>query len=299
MDKKFTLIMCVSMALVHPSMSIIIECKYDTWNYNILGTIYDCSVENYPRIVTHESAQITRINGEHKSPRSSDDVFGFQAVNKVIRYFPRDLEKFFKNIQAIYIGSSQLEQIHQSDLKPLINLTYFYLWSNNIQVIEDGLFDFNPHLQLIGLDENHIIHIHPNVFDHLHNLRFFWLKNAPCVQQNVHDSKKEVQKVIKMIKSQCISSEFLALDEQFKSLENASKIFDSESFNEKLEVFEQSFLNSKFVSFRPLNYKFEGLKVQRVENLVSRHVDVENRSQKLSLKNIFVTLGILINFLFL
>ena len=130
------LIMCLIMALAHPSMSIIIECKYDRWNYNILGTIYDCSVENYPRIVTHESALITRINGEHKSPRSNDDVFGFQAVNKVIRYFPRDLEKFFKNIQAIYIGSSQLGQIHQSDLKSLTNLIYFYLWSNNIRSSE-------------------------------------------------------------------------------------------------------------------------------------------------------------------
>jgi len=157
---------CLIVALSNPSMSIIIECKYDTWNYNILGNIYDCSVENYPRIVTHESALITRINGQHKSPRSSDDVVGFQAVNKVIGYFPRDLEKFFQNIRAIYIGSSQLGQIHQSDLKPLINLTYFCLWSNNIEVIEEGLFDFNPHLQLLGLDKNKIIHIHPTVFDH-------------------------------------------------------------------------------------------------------------------------------------
>jgi len=209
---------CLIIALSNPSMSIIIECKYDTWNYNILGNIYDCSVENYPRIVTHESALITRINGQHKSPRSSDDVVGFQAVNKVIRYFPRDLEKFFQNIRAIYIGSSQLGQIHQSDLKPLINLTYFYLWSNNIDVIEEGLFDFNPHLQLLGLDENKIIHIHPTVFDHLDNLRYFWLKNMPCVQENVHDSKKEVKRVIKLIKSQCISSEFLTLDEKFKNL---------------------------------------------------------------------------------
>lgn len=152
-------------------------------------------------------------------------------------------------------------------------------------------------MQLVGLDENQIIHIHPNVFDHLDNLRYFWLKNAPCVQQNVHDSKKEVQRVIKLVKSKCTSLEFLALDEQFKAFENASLIFDSETFSEKLEIFKKSFLNSKFLNYRPLNYKFEGLKVQRVENLVSRHFNDDNGGQKMNMGVVLVAVGFIVNIL--
>ena len=115
-----------------------------TWP--VVGNIYYCFVDNNPNILTQESAQIREIRGSHGSSKTNDDVLGFYAVSKTIQYFPQGLEKFFKNLKVIFIGSCQLKEIHQADLKPFANLVIFYLNGNPIEVIEEGFFDFNPNL---------------------------------------------------------------------------------------------------------------------------------------------------------
>jgi len=160
----------------------------------------------------------------------------------------------------IYIQDCQLKEIHQSDLKVFPNLVYFHLSGNKIQVIEEGLFDFNPNLVLVAFLETDLIHVDPSVFDHLNKLRYFWFKLVPCVNQNICDSREKVQEIIKDVKSNCSNSEFLSLENQIRNLKTESKILNSETFNLKLESFEESFNNSKFSKFRPLNYKFQNLK---------------------------------------
>jgi len=190
-------------------------------------------------------------------------VIGFRAYQKTIQFFPKGLEKIFNNLNVIDIESCGLKEIHQSDLKVFPNLLVFVLSGNEIEVIEEGLFDFNPNLELVGFEESKIIHIDPNVFDHLNNLSNFWFFGVPCVDlENIWDSKEEVEEALKVGKSNCSNSEFLSLENQFKNLET----LDSENFNKKVETFEKSFNNSKFSKFRPLNYKFRDLKY--VRNLI-------------------------------
>jgi len=161
----------------------------------------------------------------------------------------------------IVISICQLKEIHQSDLKVFPNLVYFDLTFNEIEVIEAGLFDFNPNLEYIIFYESKIIHIDPNVFDHLNKLKYFWFRPVPCVHENIYNSREEVLEVLKVVKSNCSNSEFLSLENQIKNLEIESKTLNSEAFNTKLETFEKSFKNSKFLNFRPLSYKFQNLKL--------------------------------------
>jgi len=219
-----------------------------------------CELNNNPNIITEESAEIIRISGTHKSVETNNHVLGFSAQSKTIQFCPKGLEKIFKNIKVINIYNCQLKEILQSDLKVFLNLVYFYLFNNEIEVIEEGLFDFNPNLELIWLYESKIIHIDPNVFDHLTKLRYLYLSFVPCINQDVDDSKEKVQEVLKVIKSNCSNSEFLSLENQIKNLEIESKTLNSEDFDTKFEIFEKSFKNSKFLKFRPLNYKFQNLK---------------------------------------
>ena len=188
-------------------------------------------------------------------------MVGIYAPHKTLKYFPQGLHKFFKNLKLIFIQSCQLGEIHQSDLKYFTDLVYFELVFNGIEVIEEGLFDFNPNLELVRFYESKIIHIDPNVFDHLDKLRTFWFYYVPCIKQDIYDSKEGVKDAIKIVKSKCVNSDFLELDEKIKNLQTQSRTLTFEVFSEKLASFEKVLKNSKLSKFRSLKRKFEDLKI--------------------------------------
>jgi len=203
------------------------------------------------------------------SSKSNDDVIGLEVTNKKIHYFPQGLEKFFKNLKLIWINGANLKEIHQSDLKPFPNLVFFYLPNNYIEVLEEGLFDYNPNLEALGFDGSKVSHIDSNVFDKLDKLSYFWSGSNACISKYVFGSKQEVKGAITLAKSQCISSEFTSLDEKVKTLENELKTLSSEAFMAKLTIFEETFKSSKFSKFRPLKNKFEDLKALTIINSIT------------------------------
>ena len=153
-----------------------------------------------------------------------------------------------------------MEEIHQSDLKPFMLLSHFYITWNLIEIIEEGLFDYNPNLEWIGFTGSNIIHIDPNVFDNLKKLKTFWLETVPCVKKKVDNSYEKVKEVIVVVKRQCRNSEFMEIEDKIENLKSESKSLNAEEFKEKLELFEKSFITLKFSKYRPLNHKFESLK---------------------------------------
>jgi len=226
-----------------------------------LGSIYYCYVYDNPNIKTEESAEISEISGGNWYLQSNDDVLGFYAISRTIQFFPKGLDKFFKNLKLIHISSCQLKEIHQSDLKVFPNLVCLHLIYNQIEIIEEELLDFNPNLEAVAIQEPRIVHIDPNVFDHLTKLSYFWFYYVPCIDKNIYNWKEKVQEVLKVVKSNCSNSEFLSLDNQIKNLEIESETLHFEDFKTKLEIFEKSFNNSKFSKFRPLNYQFQNIKL--------------------------------------
>jgi len=134
------------------------------------------------------------------------------------------------------------------------------LFDQHLISLRTGLFDYNPNLEFVGFWESKIIHIDPNVFDHLYKLSNFWLGEVLCINIDFYDSKEQVKKAINIVKSKCSKSEFLALDNQIKNLEIESKYLNSEVFGAKLQSFEKNFNNSKFSKSQTLNYKFQNLK---------------------------------------
>jgi len=255
------------LAFCGSSTSTQLQCRFsDSFNYDVVGTIYECDVNNNPRITTEESAEISRISGTHKSSKSNNDVIGFRAYGITIQFFPKGLNKFFKNLKMINIQSCQLKEIHQSDLKVFPKLVYLKLQSNDIEVIEEGLFDFNSNLEYIEFFESKIIHIDPNVFDHLNNLRYFHFFFVRCVGLRISNSKLQVQNALRVVKSKCTNSEFLSLDNQIRNLKIESKTLNSKTFNTKLESVKKILKSSKFSKFRPLNYKLKNLENERCSN---------------------------------
>ena len=151
-------------------------------------------------------------------------------------------------------------------MKPFPNLVEIYLHSNLIEVLEEGLFDFNPDLQWIELSYNKIVHIEPKIFDHLSKLEYLFLHRNTCLKTNIEYSISEYKNITNSAESQCMNFEFFSLKKKLESLEKDSKSLNSEDFGEKLATFEETFNASKFANFRPLNYKFGAFKNLTIKN---------------------------------
>ncbi|KAL7012044.1 hypothetical protein ACKWTF_014595 [Chironomus riparius] len=203
MTKIVLLLFCVIGVNLELSASTSIECSYKTRDWNIVQNVYHCSVNKNPSITTQESAAITSISGTHQSGKTNSDVGGFYAYSRTINYFPRGLETFYDNIKIIQIYDCNLKEVHQEDLKPFPNLVELYLLFNDLEVLEEGLFDFNPDLHYIGLNYNKIVYIGLNVFDHLTKLRDLSLHSNLCISKKAKNSISEVKNVIQAVKSQC------------------------------------------------------------------------------------------------
>lgn len=122
---------------------------------------------------------------------------------ETVHYFPQGLEKIFKNLRAIWIEYSHLKHIHQSDLRELKNIVFLNLQSNDIEVLEQGLFDFNTKLKYINLHNNKISKIHPNVFDNLSQLITLFLTSNNCINKFASGSTDHIQEFVKEIKKEC------------------------------------------------------------------------------------------------
>ncbi|CAG9810312.1 unnamed protein product [Chironomus riparius] len=203
MKKSFLFIIYLIASLSGLSSSTDIVCDYSVTRFTVIGDVYRCSIKDNPNILTKESAKVNILRGSHWDSKSNDDVLGFVAFGITMQYFPTGLDKYFKNIKAIYIQSCQLKEIHQSDLKQFPNLISLSFYFNSIKSIEAGLFDFNPNLQLIAFLEQQIVRIDPNVFDHLNNLESFYFHLVPCVNQYIENSREEVKAAIQIVKEKC------------------------------------------------------------------------------------------------
>ena len=272
----------MSVAFFDSSQSASFECLFSNIFLDAtLGFSYKCHVRNSVSITSFDAAAVDEITGEHKSGFKNDNVEGFYISSKgQIHYFPRGLDKFFKNLKGIQISDTGLKEIHQSDLKHFTQLKVLYLFSNQLEVLEENLFEFNPNLELINLDTNKISYIDPNVFDKLTKLKNLYLSKNACFDMEA-ENPTAIQNVIKAAKSNCINSEYSSLEEKVKNLEIESKNLNSENFKEKLEKLENEIKNSKFPNF--FQKKLQNLKATKaMKEEEEKHLATTTATQETS-----------------
>ena len=103
----------------------------------------------------------------------------------------------------IRIAEGRIKEIHQSDLKPFPKLEYLDLDDNDIEIIEEGLFAFNPELIMIIFSENKISQIHANVFDHFTKLTYLRLNKNQCIDMTTANEGTSIQEIIQEVKAKC------------------------------------------------------------------------------------------------
>ena len=246
----------MSLALFGSTQSVSFQCQYNLDGWGFLGTLYYCNIVNAVSITSPDAAQIDSISGTHQFGRDNDNVEAFNVENKgQINYFPRGLNKFFKNLKAIQIYNNVLKEIHQRDLKDFPKLMGLSLRTNNLEILEENLFEFNPNLEFIDLWSNKITHIDPHVFSNLIKLHSLFVFQNPCISMYITDNSTAIQNIIRAAQLQCTNLVYSNLEQQVKYLEFESNFLNSENLKENLENLENLIKNSKFSNFFRENLK--------------------------------------------
>ncbi|KAG5680510.1 hypothetical protein PVAND_010017 [Polypedilum vanderplanki] len=180
----------------------------DSW-WQTYRNEYQCVVQN-KEVFDGNRVTIEKAEGNHESGKSDDDVKFFYLTGANLKYFPRNLEYVFKNLELIYIYNSKLIEITSEDLKPFPKLKYFKLYENPIEVIRENLFINNPDLEVLYLLSNKINHIDPKALSHLNKLRAIDLNDNVCkFDKDQVETRSEVLEIIKKIEQgQCLSPKY-------------------------------------------------------------------------------------------
>lgn len=259
--------------------SLEIRCIYGISAWNIVGSLYTCTVQNDLQITSRQDSVITSVSGSHEINKINDNVKAIYITNKTINYFPRGLENFFKNLEVIDFVNTKLKEVCKSDLKPFPKLIEIYLYQNEIEELEECLFDFNLDLKFIFMKDNKISRIHPNIFDHLTMLTSLYLSGNICIDiDSGLDNRIDTQQVIKKVQLQC--NDFKNC-QKYRSCEDASSSFEvlRNDINEFVGLFN--------LEKPPKNKVLNGINVidDKVNSLVKVAVQNFNEIQ-MELKNI-------------
>jgi hypothetical protein len=155
-----------------------------------------------------------KVKFDFSATRLKREINGFRAANKNIFYIPHFEEDTATSMQALSILNSQLKEVRQENLKPLVNLLIIDLTANEIEKLDANLFRFNDDLKVIVLSKNRIRFIDPSTFSNLKNLESLQLKPNICYSRS-SKNKNEIPKMIEEIEETCSnfdsSSEFSSM----------------------------------------------------------------------------------------
>lgn len=199
------------MLVVSHVFTLNIECNYNLYADKISLTSYRCITNNILALKEHEI--IETVTGAHLKGKGNslvDEFYPQQGGNKIY-YFPQDLDKFFPNIQKIFMAEVKLREIRQTDLQPFLKLKFINLDRNIITILETDLFKFNPQLKYFSAQNNRILCIESKVFDLLNDLNYLLLSGNDYELENVKNNRTKVINLTKEIKQKCSRSQIQAM----------------------------------------------------------------------------------------
>lgn len=164
------------------SNAILLDCNYGEQNYDIVGAVYACDA----RITKSGSSDdvVATVMGNHQSGHSHIDVKGLQVSGQRLENFPKQIERFFANLRAIYFSKTEIFKISSDDLQPFPLLVNLVMNGNQLVTLDGNLFEHTPNLQRIDFDDNKILHVGVGILNHLNSLQTVWFDRNVCISQH-------------------------------------------------------------------------------------------------------------------
>lgn len=201
-----------------------INCDFTKGLCTIYLGKYTCTVSS--AAITKNNTRIKAFDGVHCPGRSNSDVAAIKFENTIVEHFPRGLNKFFPNLESLFIRNCGLKTISRKDLIGLENLTGLSIFSNQLTSLPNDLFVNMPKLKNISFVGNNLEAISSKLFipildneltyvDFRHNVNISSVYGA----SGIH-SVNTMEQLMEVIDSQCVKP-----SEDRKYSKNFAEIF--------------------------------------------------------------------------
>ncbi|CAG9809387.1 unnamed protein product [Chironomus riparius] len=254
--KIISILVLLSLQIYTSHSSSYINCIYNYHFSEALGVVYQCVV-------------VTSLDYDSKNHEIYTDynpinnqVFGFVANYKYLQYFPKGVDRIFKNLQLIHLRKNSIKTVNYRDLSPYPELKEIDLAYNLIEVVDDLFFRASPKLEFLSLTRNKIFHIDARSFDGLHNLRFLHLYANPCIDMDAHSNRNEVLNITMEARTSCTNQKYLDFSRKLEQIESASSSRPPTEIQRILYNFEHELNSSQLANVWVLR--------ERVNNIQNR-----------------------------
>lgn len=120
-----------------------------------------------------------------------------------MEYFPIGFTKFFRNLVAIHAGRNNLKYLERNDLKEFTKIRYLYLYTNQLEVLQSDVFQFNQALEYISFYNNRLMHIGSKILLPLTRLRTAYFNKNICIDKQAVMSEQGISELKLEIAQQC------------------------------------------------------------------------------------------------
>lgn len=178
-------------------------CEIISSDWYIIGVIETCHTHNAN--ITMQDQNITgvlSVSNQTTENFTGDDVKGLITRFQTVKYMPKGLDKFFSNLQGIWIQHSKLTAIEKSDFETLPNLKFIYLGYNELTTLNSDLFSYNVELLYVNMINNSLTSVEDKTFDKLTKLEHLDFSYNPCINERAF-SKAEVRELLADLSHKC------------------------------------------------------------------------------------------------
>lgn len=193
----FVFIIVCSLVIKADAFDMHCDFSADYWPYKAGKICETASLE-----IISPNQVVTSINGKVGSFYDNQKVEKLHINSRGLQFMPKGLDKFFPDLEAIWIENSELRTIEQDDLKPFSSLKDLYMVNNKIDKLDSDLFQFNPELRAIQFNANKIKFIGRNILSPLPRLDQADFSNNDCINKFAYE-KKEFPELIAEMETKC------------------------------------------------------------------------------------------------
>jgi hypothetical protein len=168
--------------LLQSSHQFTLFCNFSTHS-NYIDVFYTCTGTNV--LTFYEDRTVTEIVGDHIEGRTNNDVTQFFVKFQNCHYMPLGLDKFFPNLESVYIMKSNLQHLLLGDLDGLNKLRALDVSHNPVEELSADFFKGHDKIESLSFFDSHIKKVERGAFDMLKNLEFIDFDYNQCYSEKI------------------------------------------------------------------------------------------------------------------
>lgn len=150
--------------------------------------MYSCNAENVT--TTWNNRYVTEISGKHLPGMENKDVKFLSIFHQNCHFIPKNLDRFFPNLEDLTIRKSNVQFLMTGDLDGLNKLKTFDVASNPIEHIGEDFFSGHSSITSISFHFCNIKKVDFGAFNDLKNLSSIDFEDNECIDTTKNFNKR-------------------------------------------------------------------------------------------------------------